>query len=119
MWTAKCWPQVFKRAMITILAASCAVTAAVGPAFAEDDINTLKDKQAQYAQLQQQNNEKLAALRSDESKKAEYGATLQSQVAAIEEQINDCSTCTLPIRMVRLPMVHMVTEKRARQPVSM
>jgi len=91
MWSAKCWPQVFKRAMITILAASCAVTAAVGPAFAEDDINTLKDKQAQYAQLQQQNNEKLAALRSDESKKAEYGATLQSQVAAIEEQINDCS----------------------------
>lgn len=112
MWTAKCWPQVFKRAMITILAASCAVTAAVGPAFAEDDINTLKDKQAQYAQLQQQNNEKLAALRSDESKKAEYGATLQSQVAAIEEQINDCSNQVTDLNLQMQQAENEISEKQ-------
>lgn len=80
-----------KRIFITVLAASCVLTSAVSPVFAEENVSTLKEKQAQYAQLQQENTKKLAALRNDKSQKEEYGSVLQSQLSTIEEQINDCS----------------------------
>ena len=101
-----------KRAALTLFAVLFAAVSVLAPAFAEDDVNTLKEKQAQYAQLQQENQQKLASLRNDQSKKEAYGAALQSQLAVIEEQINDCSNQITSLDLQMQKAQNEITEKQ-------
>ncbi len=79
------------RILAMVLAASFVAVSASPGAYAEGSVDTLKNQQTQYTQQQQENNAKLAELRNDATQKEAYGATLQSQLDAIEEQINGYS----------------------------
>ena len=71
-----------------LVSVSLLAAVACSTAFAADDIDTLKAKQAQLAQAKQENDEKLAKLRTDKGDKEAYRNTLQSQISTLQDQID-------------------------------
>lgn len=74
------------------LSAALVLSPAVVTVYAADDIDTLKQKQAAYAQQKQANDTKLSQLRQDKSKKEEYKQTLQVQITTLQNQIDTYNT---------------------------
>lgn len=68
---------------VTLLFIPCTVTA-----HAADPIDSLKQKQAEYAQQKQENDSKLAKLRQDKDKKNDYKNTLENQISTLQNQID-------------------------------
>lgn len=77
---------------VCVAAALVLSTTATTVAYAADDISSLKQKQAAYAQQKKENDAKLTQLRQDKSKKEEYKQTLQNQITTLQNQIDTYNT---------------------------
>lgn len=80
--------SILRRVGAILVSVSLLTAVACNTAFAADDIDTLKAKQAQLAQAKQENDAKLAKLRNDKSDKQAYKETLTSQIATLQDQID-------------------------------
>lgn len=74
------------------LAAALVLSPAVSAVYAADDVTTLKQKQAEYAQQKKENDEKLSQLRQDKSQKEGYKQTLENQISTLQNQIDTYNT---------------------------
>lgn len=74
------------------IAAAVVLSPAVSTVYAADDVATLKQKQAEYAQQKKDNDAKLSQLRQDKSQKEAYKETLVSQISTLQNQIDTYNT---------------------------
>ena len=79
--------KILGRAAALLMAAALVLTSST-TAFAAGDLDSLKQKQAEYAQQKKDNDGKLAQLRQDKSKKEDYKAALEAQISTLQNQID-------------------------------
>ena len=80
--------SLLRRAGVVFLACALLLASVGTTAFAAEDLDTLKARQASLAQQKQENDEKLASLRQDKSDKEAYRDTLLDQISTLQDQID-------------------------------
>ena len=80
--------SLLRRAGVVFLACALLLASIGTTAFAAEDLDTLKARQASLAQQKQDNDEKLASLRQDKSDKEAYRDTLLDQISTLQDQID-------------------------------
>ena len=89
----------FRARLLAVLLTAAFVTVPMTMQLHAEDVDTLKQQQAQYAQQQAENNEKLEDLREQKSEQAAYISSLQSQLSQYETQINDYNNQILDLNL--------------------
>ena len=80
--------SLLRRAGVVFLTCALLLASVGTTAFAAEDLDTLKARQASLAQQKQDNDEKLASLRQDKSDKEAYRDTLLDQISTLQDQID-------------------------------
>ena len=80
--------SLLRRAGVVFLTCALLLASIGTTAFAAEDLDTLKARQASLAQQKQDNDEKLASLRQDKSDKEAYRDTLLDQISTLQDQID-------------------------------